>query len=259
MPGVTLVEAMKKEQRKHPRVRPAKDAQVECRSEDVTSTADLHNLATRILDLSPKGACIVTTARLREGLPVKLEVSIPGSTARLSVHAEVRWSTSIGSEAGPEHVAHVAGLRFRKVNEAKGSTFEGVDRDRTNGKKKDPRRRHRRFVPKEVEVDCIPAGFLAWLGLASSPAHGVKDLSQGGIQIATRKPLEPERRVALKLKFRHPPATVEVEGRVAWCTRDTMSVEKRWFVGIVFGRITEKSAMDLDRVERHFTDEGRSY
>jgi len=108
-------------------------------------------------------------------------------------------------------------------------------------------------------VDCAPAGFLAWLGLASTPAQAVKDLSQGGIQIVTRKPLRPARRVALKLRFRHPPAAVEAEGRVLWCTRDTMSAEKRWFVGIVFGRISEKSAMDLDRVERHFTDGGRSY
>lgn len=250
---------MQKERRKHPRVRPARDAKVECRGEETTSTADLHNLATRLLDLSPKGACIVTTTRLSEGLPVKLDVSIPGSTSRLSVHAEVRWSTSVGSEAGPEHVAHVAGLRFRKVKEAKGAAFASVGRPPSDGKRKDPRRRHRRFAPREVEVDCLPAGFLSWLGLASNTAHGIKDLSQGGIQIVSHRPLEPERRVDLRLTFRHPPGAFEAEGRVRWCTRDTMSVEKRWFVGIVFGRVSEKSAMDLDRAERHFTDQGRSY
>jgi Tfp pilus assembly protein PilZ len=250
---------MHKERRTHPRVRPAKGARVECRSEEVTSTADLHNLATRLLDLSSKGACIVTTGRLREGLPVTLEVSIPGSTSRLNVHAEVRWSTSVGSEAGPQHVAHVAGLRFRKVREAKGSAFAAVDGAPADGRRKDPRRHHRRFVPRDVQVDCLPAGFLAWLGLASNAVHGLKDLSQGGIQIITRRPMAPGRRVTLRLAFRHPPGVFEADGRVRWCTRDTMSVQKRWFVGIVFGRVPGKSAMDLDRVERHFTDQGRSY
>ncbi len=257
--SVTLGEVMQKERRKHPRVRPAKDAQVECRSEEVTTTAELHNLATRLLDLSPKGACIVTTGRLREGLPVKLEVSIPGSPSRLSVHAEVRWSTSIGSEAGPQHVAHVAGLRFRAVKEAKGKAFEKSGRGGGNGKRKDPRRHHRRFAPKDVAVDCIPAGFLSWLGLASNAARTVKDLSQGGIQIVSRRPIEPDRRVTVRLVFQHPPATIEAEGKVRWCARDTLSVEKRWFVGIVFGRVSEKSSMDLNRVERFFTDGGRSY
>ena len=254
---------MEKERRKYPRVRPAKDAQVECRSEDVTTTAELHNLATRLLDLSPKGACIVTTGRLREGLPVKLEVSIPGSPSRLTVHAEVRWSTSIGSEAGPQHVAHVAGLRFKAVKEAKGSSFEeephGNGNGKKNKKKKDPRRHHRRFVPKDVEIDCIPAGFLAWLGVAANAARSVKDLSQGGIQIVSRSPIDIERKVTVRLAFQNPPALIEAEGKVRWCARDTMSVEKRWFVGIVFGRVSDKSSMDLDRVERHFTDGDRSY
>lgn len=250
---------MKQEQRKHPRVRPAKDAQVECRSAELNSTADLHNLAIKLLDLSPKGACVVTTGRLRQGLPVKLDVSIPGSPSKLSVNAEVQWSTSIGAEAGPEHVAHVAGLRFRGVREAKGPAFEGVERERTGGGKKDPRRRARRFAPRDVAVDCLPAGFLTWLGLAPNSARAVRDLSQGGLQIVSHKPLPTGRRVTLKLTFRHPPATIQAEGRVRWCTRDTLSLEKRWFVGIAFGRLSGKSAMDLDRVERHFTDLGHSY
>jgi Tfp pilus assembly protein PilZ len=248
----------REERRKHPRVRPASNAQVELRSDELQSTAELHNLAIRLLDLSPKGACVVTSGRLREGLPVKLDVSIPGSASRLSVNAEVRWSTSIGAEAGAEHVAHVAGLRFRGVREAKGKAFETVE-PREGSRKKDPRRRSRRFAPRDVEVDCIPAGFMTWLGLAGNAARGVRDLSQGGLQIVSEKPIEAGRRVALKLSFRRPPATIEAEGRVRWCTRDTMSVKKRWYVGIAFGRLSEKSSMDLDRVERHFTDLGRSY
>ncbi len=249
----------KKERRKYPRVRAASGAVADCRSEELASTADLHNLAIRVLDLCPKGACIVTTARLREGLPVRLEVSIPGESAKLRVHAEVRWSTSLGSEAGPEHVAHVAGLRFRKVQEAKGKAFQEMEREQTGVRKKDPRRRHRRFAPKDVRVDCLPVGFMTWLGVSSNLARGVKDLSQGGIQISSRRPLEPGSRVNVRLGFQQPPASVEVEGRVRWCERDTMTLPKTWFVGIVFGRISEKSAMDLDRVERFFTDQGRSY
>jgi hypothetical protein len=114
-------------------------------------------------------------------------------------------------------------------------------------------------VPKDVEIDLIPAGFAAWLGVASNAARSVKDLSQGGIQIISRRPLETEQRVTVRLAFQHPPSLIEAEGKVRWCARDTMSVEKRWFVGIVFGRVSEKSSMDLNRIERFFTDEERGY
>ncbi|HEX7900681.1 MAG TPA: HEAT repeat domain-containing protein [Planctomycetota bacterium] len=73
------------------------------------------NLITRVIDVSAIGLCIVSTAALREGTALKVEISLPGAPAKHLVRALVRWSQAL--DANGER-AHVSGLEFESVIEA---------------------------------------------------------------------------------------------------------------------------------------------
>ncbi len=80
-------------------------------------SADRTNLATRILDVGPRGVCQVRTGRLRERVPLIVDLSVPRMLARFKARAVVRGSQTL--ERGGR-TARVAGLSFDRVLECSG-------------------------------------------------------------------------------------------------------------------------------------------
>jgi len=229
-----------------------KEASVACTSaEFVRPGSDSYNLAVRLLDTSASGACIVTKGRLREGVKVLVGIIIPHKGTRLLSRAVVRWSTTVESKG---RTAHVAGLMFdRTVSELSPPKPPATESEKLRSK--EPQRRHRRFEPDQVEIVCLPRGLLTKLGVKTNSAKGLRNLSLGGAQIVSSEKLAPGDPVDLTLQFRRPSTTVRAEGIVRWCRRDTLSLEPRWNVGVVFKQIDHASDGKLRTVEAVFADE----
>jgi hypothetical protein len=239
------------ERRRHERV-PRKDAEVACTSAEFAKPgSESYNLAVRLLDTSATGACIVTKGRLREGVKVVVGVVLPRTGTKIMARAVVRWSTTVESR-GRE--AHVAGLQFdRSLSEL--APPKAPPKLSDHPKSKEPQRRHPRFTPEKVDIVCLPRGLLRKLGVKSNSAKGLRNLSLGGAQIVSSQKLSPGERVDLTLQFRYPATTVIAEGVVRWCRRDTLSLEPRWNVGVVFRQMDPGSDGRLKTVEAVFIDE----
>jgi hypothetical protein len=237
---------MAEERRRRSRI-PAKEAEVACTSPGYAKPGSpSYNLAVKLLDTSATGACLVTKGRLREGVPVIVGIIFPSQNARVMSKAVVRWSTTVESKG---RTAHVAGIEFeRPVEEL------GPKREISVSKKEEPQRRHKRFTPEKVDIVCIPPGLLTKLGVKSNTAKGLKNLSLGGAQIVSSEKLKAGDRVNLMLQFRYPKTTVAAVGVVRWCQRDTMSLEPRWNVGVVFKHMDSDSHGHLQTVEAVFID-----
>ncbi len=229
-----------------------KEASVACTSAEFTQPgSDSYNFAVKLLDTSASGACIVTKGRLREGIKVMVGIILPGKGTRVMSRAVVRWSTTVESKG---RTAHVAGLMFdRAVSEFSPPRPPATESEKLRSK--EPQRRHRRFIPEKVEIVCLPRGFLTKLGVKSNSARGLKNLSLGGAQIVSSQKLAPGDRVDLTLQFRYPATTIQAEGIVRWCRRDTLSLEPRWNVGVVFKQMDASSDGRLKTVEAVFVDE----
>jgi hypothetical protein len=238
---------MGSERRRHNRVA-SKEASVACTSAEFAQPGtDSYNLAVRLLDTSASGACIVTKGRLREGIKVTLGIILP----RVMSRAVVRWSTTVESKG---RTAHVAGLMFdRAVSELSPPRPPATDSEKLRSK--EPQRRHRRFAPEKVDIVCLPRGLLTKLGVKSNSAKGLRNLSLGGAQIVCSEKLAPGDPVDLTLQFRYPATMIKAEGIVRWCRRDTMSLEPRWNVGVVFKQMDPASGGRLRTVEAVFVDE----
>jgi hypothetical protein len=206
-----------------------------------------YNAALRLIDVSAKGACLVTTGRLRPGSAMSLELDAPSTKERLNLKALVRWSTTVESRG---RVAHVAGLEFDRPVSSLGPRRTAAVPLHAAGT--DPQRRHKRFHPPAVELSCLPKGILRALGLTKNAAKGLKDLSLGGAQIVSERRMKPGERMDLTLAFRYPDLAVQAEAVVRWCRRDTLSLEPRWFVGVVFKRVDPDSDSRLKTVEAFF-------
>lgn len=242
---------MSTERRRHDRTS-AKDAHIACTSgEFARPGSDSYNLAVRLLDTSASGACIVTKGRLREGIKVMVGVILPRKGTKVMSRAVVRWSTTVESRG---RTAHVAGLQFdRPVTELAPAKAPPTESEILRSK--EPQRRHRRFSPEKVEIVCLPRGILRKLGVKSNSARSLKNVSLGGAQIVCSQRLSPGERVDLTLQFRYPATSVTAEGIVRWCRRDTMSLEPRWNVGVVFKQMDSTSNGRLRTVEAVFLDE----
>ena len=238
--------ARERERRRYDRSPSAKEARVAAASEEYAGTgSDAFNLAVRLLDTSASGACLITKGKLREGIPVTVGIVLPDNTKVLS-QAVVRWSTTVESKG---RVAHVAGLEFEKpVAELAPSLPK-------NAPWAEPQRRHKRFVPEKVDIVCLPSGILG--KLKSNAARGMKDLSLGGAQILSSEKLKSGDRVDLMLKFEFPKTSVRASGVVKWCRRDTLSLEPRWNVGVVFKELDPSAQSRLRTVEAVFVDKPR--
>jgi hypothetical protein len=237
---------MTQERRRAGRIQ-AKEAQVACTSSGHAAPGSpSYNLAVRLLDTSATGACLVTTGRLREGIPVTVGIIFPSQNARVMSKAVVRWSTTVESKG---RTAHVAGIQFEQPVQSLGPKPEAPHA--TSG---EPQRRHKRFTPETVDIVCLPPGLLTKLGVKSNAARGLKNLSLGGAQIISGEKLKVGDRVDLMLQFRYPKTTVQAAGVVRWCRRDTMSLEPRWNVGVVFKHMDANSSGRLRTVEAVFID-----
>lgn len=242
---------MSSERRRHKRT-PQKDASIACTSAEFAQPGSgSYNLAVRLLDTSATGACVVTKGRLREGIKVVVGVVLPRQGKKVMARAVVRWSTTVEKRG---RVAHVAGLQFeRHLSEL--AAPEAPPPAPDIPKAAEPQRRHRRFAPEKVEIVCLPRGILRKLGVKSNSAKALRNLSLGGAQIVCGQKLSPGERVDLTLQFRYPATTVVAEGIVRWCRRDTLSLEPRWNVGVVFKQMDPGSDGRLKTVEAVFIDE----
>jgi hypothetical protein len=233
---------MGEERRRYDRLS-TREAQVACTSPDL---AQAGNLAVKLLDTSATGVCLITKERLREGLPVVIGIILRGDKSRVMSTGSVRWSTTIESKG---RVAHVAGVEFEKPVAALAPKLPNLA-----SKHVEPNRRHKRFVPEKVDIVCLPPGFLSKLGMKSNAAKALKNLSLGGAQILSTEKLEKGDRVDLLLKFAFPKTSVRAAGIVRWCKRDTLSLEPRWNIGVVFKDLDPATHSRLRTVEAVFID-----
>lgn len=230
---------MHPERRRLPRTRTSSPQAVQLRAADAAAVP--YNLALRLVDLSDHGACVETSGRLRAGQRVLLELALPGTRLPVKVKGVIRWSKSAPKTG---RGGDVAGIQFEQALMASVAAAPPA---------KDPQRRFRRFVPADLgDARCVAADVWATLGLRRNATRGVRDLSLGGIQLETRRPLRVHQPVRLRLEVRTPRAVIEGEGVVRWCRRDTLSIKPRWTVGIVFRRLHPDTAAALKRVERYY-------
>jgi len=228
------------------------DAAVVCTSSDFAGPGSpSFNLAVKLLDTSATGACLVTTGRLRQGVPVIVGIDLPRQGAKVVAKAVVRWSTTVESKG---RTAHVAGLQFESPVSHLAPKKAPAPAPR-QAAAKEPQRKHKRFAPEKVDIVCLPRGLLSKLGVKSNSAKALKNVSLGGAQIISTEKLRPGEPVDLTLKFRYPAAEVKAEGVVRWCRRDTLSLEPRWNVGVIFKRIDLDAQGRLRTVEAVFIDE----
>ena len=241
---------MHAERRKHSRVKPDPGFVCTCTNAEFSGhSRDPYNLATRLLDVSARGACLVTPGRLRERVPLILDLCVPQMLARFKARAVVRWSRTL--ERGGR-TAHLAGLHFERVLETYGDrlAFLGGRKEAPSPMRgRDPQRRFRRFLPRDARVTCVARGFWNSLGFRSNPALGLHDVSQGGAQVLLSKRLLPGRVVDVTLDFGPHRATVAAEALVRWCRRDTRSLESRWNAGLVFRRMAPDHEEQLKILE----------
>ncbi len=97
------------ERRHQTRVRAAAGLTLLCTSSEEGITTK--NLALRLVDISPKGACIGSAALLRTGMPVKVDLAMPQQGTRFSSRGVVRWVQTVQESGGD---AHLAGLEFEQ-------------------------------------------------------------------------------------------------------------------------------------------------
>lgn len=241
------------ERRRYERFKPEDTYVLACYSAELGDLVpDPYNLATKLIDIGAKGVCMVTVGRLREGLPVHVDLTLHDSRTRIRSRATVRWSSTLESRG---RTAHVAGLEFDKVLEGARDRVEFLGvwmRGPARGATPEPVRRHKRFSPDHAKLSCFPRGLLSALGFRSEVGRGLKDLSLGGAQIVSRKRLRPGRRVDLVLEFRHPRSIIRAQGVVRWCRRDTLTLESRWNVGVTFTRLSPDDDDHLRGLEKIF-------
>jgi len=233
------------ERRKHPRVKPDPLFRIQVYTSDFAENP-LHrtNLAVRVLDLSARGACIITPGRLRIGAPVVVAIDIPDTATRFRGRAVIRWSESLEKQ-GRE--AHVAGVEILEVQECQGERVEFMSgRAAKNLHAADDRRKHRRVLVSETQVTCTVSGLMG--GLSGNIAKSLVDISEGGCKVILEKKVEPDHKVKLHFAFKHPALTVDTEGIVQSCVRDTMSLASKYDTRIEFQNMPNRDAAHLHLV-----------
>ena len=109
---------MGQERRKFPRGRPESGYQIACYPTAFRKEGDsTRSLATKFIDLSSKGACIVTPGRLRPGVILTVHVRHTQDRSRFKGKAVVRWAKTLKRN---RKEAHIAGLEFTEILDARG-------------------------------------------------------------------------------------------------------------------------------------------
>jgi hypothetical protein len=230
---------MDSERRRHPRIAPQVGYFL---SAVCTEYPDRpYSLSTRLLDISQSGARLETVGRLRERLPVQIDVRLPGEYARFRAWTSVAWSTSDRRDR------HYAGLRFERVEEAADEPLP----ETSPKPAAEPRRRHKRYFPGRGDVTFAPRTL--WTSVGFHPknrAVRLVDVSPGGVQIIVDGRLEPGVVGDFTYDCSRPRVDLQAEARVVWCRRNTLLLTPEWHVGLAFRRVEDPSA--LKTLERHF-------
>lgn len=229
---------MPPERRKYLRRKP--DAGVRVTAESATAAAGgtgvRSNCAVKLIDVSDKGACLVTTGRLRAGAELIVRIFIEGTGDLYAAKAVIRWAQTWTHN---NREADVAGIEFMQVLEVRGERFRSMASWAasvpTSGVDK---RQQKRRLLESSKVSCVVAGLFNALGLSSNCATGLVDLSEGGCQLLASKKLEPGTRIKLTLGFKNPTVELNVTGEVRHSTRDTLTLEPRYTTGIAFGKLS---------------------
>ena len=239
------------ERRKHKRIRADKSYFIGCKSSDPGAGFADPNLAIKLLDLSARGACFVSRSRLKNGLRVQVLIVQPGAGTRSSVDATVRWSESLERDA---KVAHVTGVEFDRPVPGLGLPEEPsrpAKRPPPLRNGVDPRRHHKRFKPANTSIVCMPKeGLMRKLGFKPNTAQALLDLSLSGAQVLCDRKLELREVYDLEIVLGDGKTTINTEGTVCWCRRDTLSLKPRWNVGLRFGRLDEDAKRNLLEVQQ---------
>jgi hypothetical protein len=244
--------AKHQERRKYPRTKPDPDLGITAWSADLDlAHGPRSNVAVKIVDVSTKGACIVTVGRLREGVVLALEFADQRASDRLRAKGVVRWSQTLQHK---NREAHVAGVELTEIQEIRGQRLAfmaAFDRAATKAlaEAQNTGRRNARFAAGNVHVTCVPKTMWKALGLGKkNVATGLQDLSLGGLQILAAEKVEVGERLDIRLDFKTPDASVEAEGEVRNCKRDTLVLESKWYVGIAFTHITDENRDRLRQI-----------
>jgi hypothetical protein len=229
---------MRTERRKHPRRSPDKGVGVTCMSSTAASgsqaTTSRSNVAVKLVDVSDKGACLVTTGRLRAGAELLVRLFVEGTDDLYAAKAVVRWAET-WTKNGRE--ADVAGIEFMQVQEIRGTRFHPMTSwaPAVPTRAEDKRKQKRRLL-ETSKVSCVATGLFNFLGMASNLATHLVDLSESGCQINASKKLEPGTKVKVTLAFKKPDVEISLLGEVKYANRDTLSLEPRYSTGIEFGK-----------------------
>ena len=242
---------MPQERRKYPRIKPSAEYTLACCNADFAAQpGQRSNLALKFIDMSPKGAMIVTVGRLREGVNLHVEIVNPGTGARFTATAAVRWSQT-WERSGKE--AHVCGIEFMDASEIRGDEmrfFSPWVKNRTAFAAETAKREHARFVPASCSVECVKHGFLGWS--SKNVGRRLLDLSEGGLQLDLMEKVEAGDRLRIKLEFKSPAMAVEAEGEARWSKRNTMILEPHFMTGIKFTKAAPEEQAKIRELTKLF-------
>jgi c-di-GMP-binding flagellar brake protein YcgR len=226
---------MPPERRKYLRRKPDQGVQVSAQSATAVAsggTAVRSNCAVKLIDVSDKGACLVTTGRLRAGAELHVRLFIDGTDDLYAAKAVVRWAQTWTHN---NREADVAGIEFMQVQEVRGMRFRSMAAwaAAVPAAQSDKRQQKRRLI-ESSKVKCVVAGLFNVLGMASNCATSLVDLSEGGCQLVANKKLEVGTRVKITLAFQNPTVEINAAGEVRHSTRDTMMLDPKYTTGIAF-------------------------
>jgi hypothetical protein len=230
---------MDSDRRLHPRVVPQIGYFLSCVCTEYVERP--YSLSTRLVDISQGGACVATVGRLRERLPVQMDVRLPGEYARFRAWAVVAWSSSVG-ESG-----HAAGLRFERVEESPDEPLA----ETSPKPAAEPRRRHKRYFPGRGDLTFALRSL--WTSIGFRPrnrAVRLVDVSPGGVHLICDGRLETGAIGDFSYDCSRPRIDLQAEARVVWCRRDTLLLTPEWHVGLAFRKVVDPSA--LRSLDRHF-------
>lgn len=252
---------MKTERRRYPRKKVSPSTTVFCFSTEFEVPAsNRNNLALKLVDVGGKGACIVTVGRLRENLPVQIEIAIPEAHERFRAKGVVRWSQTWTHNS---REANVSGIEFMEVLEASGEQVQflaqGCRRPRAAPVGKDLKREHRQALLKEARVALRTRGFWSALGFSSEIQGRLADLTGTGFRMIAPRRLETGQRLDARLDFSSPRTFVSSEVVIQSCKRDTLVLEPKFEVEAIFANLPAESQANLEAILsllRSYSSEG---
>ncbi len=242
---------MRIERRRYPRKKAGPNTVVACYGAGIDLPASRRiNLAVKAVDVGGKGACIVTVGRLREGLPLIIEIALPDAHERFRAKGIVRWSQTWVHKS---REANVAGVEFMEVLEACGERVQFLAqgcRKPAAPRGEELRREHRKSLLQQAELVCRPKGFWSALGFGCIITGRLAHLTPAGFRMISRTKLPQGKRVEVRMDFQSPRTFVAAEAEIRECRRDTLVLEPRYEVDAEFTKVLPENRERLDEVLR---------